>query len=248
MTDPETRIVTLAERPDLATEVPGVLASRWPAFMLSGRPDHDADVADLLTRAFPEHQVLMIADGSVVGAGLSLPVPWHGEAGPPAGWDDVIVQAASVAAGDLPAGVVSALSVTLRSSSSGRGRAAHLVEALKSAAAAIGPHGMFVPVRPVLKCRYPLIPFEAYLRWRTRTGEVFDPWLRLHLDLGGRPLHVAGESLTLRGAVADWERWTGLAMPGSGAYVIDGGLVPLEIDHERDTGTYREPNLWIRHP
>ena len=37
-------------------------------------------------------------------------------------------------------------------------------------------------------------------------------------------------------------------VPGGGSYVVDGALVPVEIDRERDRGSYREPNVWMRHP
>ena len=42
--------------------------------------------------------------------------------------------------------------------------------------------------------------------------------------------------------------WTGLALPGSGRYVIPGGLVPLSVDVGADRGVYREPNVWVAHP
>jgi hypothetical protein len=47
--------------------------------------------------------------------------------------------------------------------------------------------------------------------------------------------------------VAQWERWTGLPLPGSGRYVVPGALVPVEVDVERDEGRYQEPNVWVRH-
>jgi len=50
------------------------------------------------------------------------------------------------------------------------------------------------------------------------------------------------------GSVAEWEAWTEMALPESGAYVVPGALAPVEIDRERDEGTYREPNVWMVHP
>ncbi|HEX2505450.1 MAG TPA: hypothetical protein VHK22_04505 [Gaiellaceae bacterium] len=41
---------------------------------------------------------------------------------------------------------------------------------------------------------------------------------------------------------------TCLAFPESGPYVVDGALVPVEIDVARNVGRYEEPNLWMRHP
>ena len=40
----------------------------------------------------------------------------------------------------------------------------------------------------------------------------------------------------------------GLAFPESGAYVVPGALVPVEIDRERDEGVYVKPNIWMVHP
>ena len=39
-----------------------------------------------------------------------------------------------------------------------------------------------------------------------------------------------------------------MAFPESGAYVVSGALVPIEIDRERDEGVYVEPNVWMVHP
>ena len=39
-----------------------------------------------------------------------------------------------------------------------------------------------------------------------------------------------------------------MAFPETGAYVVPGALVPVEIDRERDEGLYVEPNVWMVHP
>ena len=54
--------------------------------------------------------------------------------------------------------------------------------------------------------------------------------------------------MTITGSVAEWEAWTGMAFPESGAYVVPGALVPVEIDRARGEGVYVEPNVWMRHP
>src|SRR5690242_14307113 len=92
---PHLRTVTLAERPDLIGSVIPVLASRWPAFMLFGRPGHGVDLADLLSRA-PAHQVLLVdAADEVLAVGLSTPLAWDRTAdGLPAGWDGAVAAGA----------------------------------------------------------------------------------------------------------------------------------------------------------
>lgn len=51
----------------------------------------------------------------------------------------------------------------------------------------------------------------------------------------------------MSGTVAEWEGWTGLALPESGEYVIPDGLSVLRVDREGDVGVYEEPNVWMRH-
>jgi hypothetical protein len=53
--------------------------------------------------------------------------------------------------------------------------------------------------------------------------------------------------MTVEGSVGDWEKWTGLVFPDSGAYVVRGALEPVRVDCEADLGTYVEPNVWMHH-
>ncbi|HPI33463.1 MAG TPA: transferase, partial [candidate division Zixibacteria bacterium] len=54
-------------------------------------------------------------------------------------------------------------------------------------------------------------------------------------------------SMYIPGSIAQWEAWTGLTFPGSGEYVVPGGLAPVRVDRERDRAEYLEPNVWMRH-
>jgi 2-keto-4-pentenoate hydratase/2-oxohepta-3-ene-1,7-dioic acid hydratase in catechol pathway len=66
--------------------------------------------------------------------------------------------------------------------------------------------------------------------------------------MGAKILQICPGSLVVTGTVAEWEEWAGMGFPESGQYVVEGALVPVEIDHERDVGRYVEPNLWMKHP
>jgi hypothetical protein len=242
------RTVSLVERPDLAGAIPEVLASRWPRFLLAGCPGHEVDLTGL-AMAVPTHQILLLdAADELLGVGLSLPLSWDGSlAGLPEGWDGAMTAAAALLEhGGAPTAIF-AVSITMTAAGVGRRLSARMVEALKAAASRAGVSHMIAPVRPTLKARYPLIPLEKYLAWRSADGEIFDPWIRLHLRLGGDLAGVACPSMTITGTVADWETWIDLPLPGSGEYVIPGALVPLQVDFEADTGVYREPNIWILH-
>ena len=69
----------------------------------------------------------------------------------------------------------------------------------------------------------------------------------MHERVGGEILRCAPAAMRVTGSVTEWEGWTGMEMPDSGAYVVPGALVPIEVDRERDVGRYLEPACWIRH-
>jgi hypothetical protein len=111
-------------------------------------------------------------------------------------------------------------------------------------------HGLgtlLAPVRPSWKERYPLAPIDRYMRWTGPDGRPFDPWIRVHLRLGGRIVAPIPRSMRITGTVAEWESWTELAYPESGDYVFPRGLATLRVDREADLGSYWEPNVWIAH-
>jgi GNAT superfamily N-acetyltransferase len=242
------RTVTLAERPDLASAVPAVLASRWPAFMLAARAEHGLMLGELLA-AVAQHQILLVDQrDQVLAAALSVPLSWDRTVdGLPPGWDGAVSRAADLAARGGRPNAVATLSITMTPAAAGRGLAARMLDGVRTAAAARGIDALIAPVRPVLKAQYPLTTMASYLSWRTPDGEVFDPWLRMHLRLGGVQVGIAYPSRTLRGPVAAWEEWAELPMPAAGEYVIPGGLVPLTVDRRADLATYREPAVWFVH-
>jgi hypothetical protein len=241
-------IVTLANRPDLTAEIWDLLSTRWPAFTLVGRPGHSVDLERLLL-SVPDQQVLLFdAYDALCGVGLSVPLHWNGTIEDlPMGWDDAINQSAALLERGGPVNTMCALSVTIAAEASGHGLAAKVMAGLNQVAYRQGATSLITPVRPSLKTRYPLIPVDDYLTWQTESGECFDPWVRLHLRLGAEVLGVAKSSMTVTGSVSEWEGWLGIPLPGSGEYAITGGLVPLQVDRGTDLGTYREPNVWVRH-
>jgi hypothetical protein len=119
---------------------------------------------------------------------------------------------------------------------------------MRDIAARRGYASLIAPVRPNQKSLYPLTPMERYVTWRRPDGLPRDAWLRVHERLGASILKVAEHSMRISGTVEEWERWTGLAFPESGAYVVTGALCPVTIDRDADLGLYLEPNVWMRHP
>ena len=156
------------------------------------------------------------------------------------------VECATPTAGRAPT-TLSALAAMVAPSHQRRGLSTAILQAMRSTAAANGLTALIAPVRPTLKHRYPLTPIERYARWTRSDGSPFDPWLRVHWRLGAEFLQVAPQSMVITGTVQEWETWTGMCFPESGAYVVPEALQPVLIDLESNSGRYEDPNVWMRH-
>ena len=218
------RVVSLADRPELARPVLELLAVGWPEFMQHdpAAQRHQGRIATELAR----FQVLLLDrdKDELAAAGVSIPFAWDQAGnGLPSGWDAVVEQGI----GDLDAGrrptALSALSITVAPERRGQGLSRLVLGGLKDAAARAGLGTLVAPVRPTGKSAYPLTPMDRYVRWARSDGAPFDPWLRTHWRLGGEALEVCPASMEITAEVAAWEAWTGLAFPETGPYVDPGG-------------------------
>lgn len=212
------------------------LRRAWPEIVF-----HDAISNEYWGRLYderPEFQFALVDDGRVLAEGNSIPV-----SGLPPGWRDAFPNGFGEGEPDR----LCALAILIDPDHQGAGLSRLMLEHMRGLAAERG-WDLVAPVRPTLKHRYPLTPIERYMRWRRTDGLLFDPWLRAHERAGAELVGPAPDSLISEGTVAELEKWCGLEFPESGSYVVEGALVPVEIDRERDRGAYREPNVWMRHP
>jgi GNAT superfamily N-acetyltransferase len=232
-----------AARPDLRDHpTRSDLFDVWPEFLLHDPVMNEhmwrlrTEVAELQTVVYDSDADRIVAEGNTV------PVRWDGEP-QPGGVDWAMRQRFDE--GGEPT-TLCAVQVMVHPEARGRGLSRLLLQRMASLAREHGLDALIAPVRPTLKHLYPLIPMEPYIEWRRDDGELFDPWLRIHAELGAEILAVAPESMTIPGSAAEWEQWTGLRFPEDGEYVVPGGLVPVRV---RDgQGLYVEPNVWMRHP
>jgi GNAT superfamily N-acetyltransferase len=185
----------------------------------------------------PEFQFALVDDGELLAEGNSIPV-----SGMPATWRDALRNGFERGSADR----LCALAILIDPDHQRRGLSRLMLEHMRGLAFE-RDWDLVAPVRPSLKHRYPLTQIERYVEWRRDDGLLFDPWLRAHERLGAELVGIAENSLVAEGTVAELEQWSGLAFPESGSYVVEGALVPVEIDRERDRGSYREPNVWMRH-
>jgi hypothetical protein len=240
-------LTTLTERPDLDPAVDAHHAGLWEPFMV------ESEVANrMFPRAhadWPDHQLILLdAAGAVVATSSAMPLAWDGtDADLPDSWDEQVLRsAADVDAGRAPT-TLGAMLIVVGRTVRGGGLSGVMLGAMQAAGRAAGYHSVIACVRPTGKHRYPLTPIERYAAWTRPDGLPFDPWIRLHVRLGGRIVRAAPHSMRITGSVADWERWTGLSFPDSGPYVVPTATSPVMIDRERDEGVYFDENVWIVH-
>jgi GNAT superfamily N-acetyltransferase len=239
-------VFTLRQRPDLIPQVHTLSPQVWPEFLL-----HNASGVfwPSLFDTFAEFQFAFCDEaGTIIAAGDTIPVVWDGTVeGLPSGWDAVIELGVRGHAQGRQPNTLSALAAIVAPSHQGRGMSTLILQQMRKLAADHGCHSLIAPVRPTLKNRYPLTPIERYVEWKQPDGALFDPWLRTHARLGAELLRVAPQSMTITGSVAEWEEWTQMRFPESGAYVVPGALQPVMIDCEHNLGRYDDPNVWMRH-
>jgi GNAT superfamily N-acetyltransferase len=238
-------VVPYSERPELVERL-GEVEDVWPEFL------HHTDATfntlwGRVRREFPDFQLVLYDEDTdtLVGRGQTIPFRWDGTFEDLPNGVDGVVRRVFEADGEPTA--LSALVAVVDPRHQGRGLSSLIIEGMRGVAAGHGLDALLAPVRPTLKARYPLTAMERYLGWRRADGQLFDPWLRVHERLGAEILGVCPGSLLVEGTVAEWEEWAGMAFPDSGSYVVEGALVPVEIDRERDIGRYVEPNVWMRH-
>ncbi|MBO0820987.1 MAG: hypothetical protein J2P26_09080 [Nocardiopsaceae bacterium] len=239
-------VVTTSDRPDLGEQARAAVLPGWPAFIF-----HAPVGAEFTARArecFSQYDVLLLDEGGVVAGGWGLALRWNATtADLPAGYDAALIRGVTEHETGTRPDTLCVMAAAVRPGRRGAGLGGRVLRALRSRAAEAGLERMIAPVRPVLKSRYPLTPMERFARWSRPDGTHIDPWIRTHQRLGGVILGPAPRSMTVTGTVAEWEEWSGLALPETGRYVVPGALDLVDIDRERDLGRYVEPNLWMRH-
>lgn len=161
---------------------------------------------------------------------------------PPEGWDWLVETAARP---KRPHKMLGALAISVPSIHRSKGYARRMIRALLDLAEAKGLHGLVAPVRPSAKASHPWVGIDDYIGWTDERGRIYDPWIRSHLSAGGKLIGPCPRSMVVNEPLAFWETWAGQTYGQSGAYALDGALVPIDIDVEQRIGRYEEPNVWV---
>jgi GNAT superfamily N-acetyltransferase len=205
---------------------------------------------ELLDR-FAQYQFALYdsENNRVAGMGNSFPLHWDGALDdlPDRGWDWAFTEAVENHKQRIAPNTHCAIQIVIHPDYRSQGLSSLMIGAVRAVTKAQGLQKLIIPLRPSEKSKYPLIGLEDYIKWQTDEGLVFDPWLRAHVRAGARIIKVCHTSKIIRGSRAEWEVWTTLKFPQSGAYIVPGALNPIEMNLTQDEGVYIEPNVWIVH-
>src|SRR5258708_21252493 len=123
-----------------------------------------------------------------------------------------------------------ALSAVAQPARRNSGLGAEILRSMRAVAASKGFESLIAPVRPNRKESYPLAKFEEYISWTHPDGTAFDPWLRVHLQLGGRVLTIAPEPMAGEGTVEQWTHRSGRSFPPRRPPGVPGAPAPVLPD------------------
>lgn len=249
MVDSRFQIFTPLNTPDYDGSLRGLPSAAWPEFMLH---DPVADrLWDNLVNLFPDYQFALrdLETGRAVAQANSLPLHWDGDPVdlPEGGWDWAFEQGIADYKTGLSPCTQCALQIAIHPDYRSQGLSAVLIQHMRKIGVGKGFSRLIAPVRPSQKSLYPLIPIDDYIQWKSEGNLPFDAWLRVHVRAGANIIKPCHRAMEICGSRSDWETWTGLKFPGSGHYILPGGLVPMKYDADADEGVYIEPNVWTVH-
>ncbi|MGE3228350.1 MAG: transferase, partial [Hyphomicrobium sp.] len=236
---------TRAEKDKWRKAAESIEQAAWSdlGFLSYTRPHYD-HYAELLEK-YPDYQLCLIDEeiDYPVAVFNSVPLSWSGSGDlPQEGWDWVVETGASPKG---PHTVLGGLAMSIPSVHRSKGYGRVMLRAMCELAEKNGLRGVLAAVRPSSKARHPWVSIDDYITWTDGKGRAFDPWLRSHLSSGGKLVGPCKRSMVVEEPIAFWQTWSDKTFDTSGAYPIDGGLVPLEVDLDRGVGRYEEPNIWV---
>ena len=240
---PWLEVVTAEERPNLweRARAERLFDALWPEYNQHGT--HAARYFRDLVPQFAHLQALFVdrRTSDLIARARTIPFCWDRTLEDLPGGIDALGRRAVEDPRSPTA--LSALSAEVQSEHQGAGLSSLVLATMVTMARRAGLEPLVAPVRPSWKDRFPLNSIVDYASLQRRDGLPFDPWIRIHIRLGGRILRPEPNSMEFTAQVSDWEEWTGMRFHRDGRCVFAAGLAPLTISD--DIGRYWEPNVWM---
>ena len=240
-------IRTRADSPDLKKAACSIEQAAWSDLGYLNYTRSGYELYTKLLEDFADFQLCLIDEerGYPVAVANCVPIKCSGVDELPAeGWDWLVENAAECqqhGTANMPRAVAVSVPFLYRSMGSPR----IMIRALLELSQSKGLNGLVVPVRPSSKALHPTVSIDEYITWTDQKGRPYDPWLRSHIYSGGKIVRPCERSMVVQEHIGFWENWSKRKFESSGHYEVRGALVPVEIDLDRNVGSYVEPNVWV---
>jgi len=241
------RVYTTAQKPSLQEKIEYIHIGSWPTFFLGD--EVNVKYWKKLYDVFPNYQVAITDEAEQVVAAIhAIPLYWGEPSNLPIGWDDAVLKGFEDEKKNRVPNTLCILAGAVNREFKGKGVSYELIKIMKAIAKNddIFEHAI-VPVRPTGKQQFPEMTIEEYCQKTRDDGLSVDPWLRVHERLRGEILEYCHKSQRITGSIEQWEVWTGRTFQDSGEYIVEGAMLPVVIDIEKNQGLYYDLAVWIEH-
>ncbi len=239
-------IYSRAHSPELRKAAIAVEQSAWNALGFLNFTRAHFQYYEQILEDYADHQLCLVDEARGYPIAVATCAPFSVSSLdelPAEGWDWVVESAGK--GGKGKANMLGGLGISVPKAHRSKGLARVMIQAMADLARERGYDGVCIPVRPTLKAKHPDVTIEDYMTWKDEAGRSYDPWFRSHIAAGGTMVRACKRSMVVEEPIAFWETWSGQSFEESGAYAIEGGLIPVEIDKASGVGRYEEPNVWF---
>ena len=202
-----------------------------------------------LENYFPEYQLFLISkNGQLIGFINAIPFQFQDSLNelPENGWDWMFEKGITDFENNIEPNYLGGLQVIVRSEYQKLGYSKQILNHVKNNFRSSNFLNLVIPIRPIKKHEFPKMPMLTYLSLKYK-DEIYDPWIRTHLNGGAQLIKICKRSMTMKGNIEFWETMLNRKINKSGKYQLKGALELITIDLENNTGEYVEPNIWIKY-
>ncbi len=204
---------------------------------------------DRLEKYFPQTQLFIVSeDNNLIGFMNAIPVFWDQPLIdlPNEGWDWLVKKGINDFENKVSPNSLGGLQIIVTKEYLGKGYSKLLIAKGKNVRENLGFKNFIIPIRPILKHKYPEMKMKEYMSLR-ENNIIMDPWIRTHIKSGAKIIKVCKNSMNVTGEINFWEGLLKNKIRKSGTYKVEGALNLVTINLEDNYGEYREENIWINY-